>query len=342
MRCAFCDREFTGRKRKYCTKACCLLAHGTNPDYKPEPVCLLCGKTLAKGQKKYCSNGCCAKAYSRRQGVVPMSEYRENRKATRTRNEKDKQRRALLTDSMVKKTIYITQNRRAKGSIKYSDIAPEMIKEKRAQIVVWRERRANPKQKAAKPVMHCKVCGVKLEKRGSFCSNDCRLKNNRDYYYRNHTLSLEYAKTRYITIERDRRMGKNIDKPRKCKWCGKSFIVKYGDRRRSYCSPTCQKRSERYSDGNIRRINIVEHLPVERFKAIEIYERDGWRCGICGKRVNEKLKAPHRMSPSLDHIIPISKGGMHERKNVRLAHYGCNSKKGARASERGDQLLLFG
>lgn len=50
--------------------------------------------------------------------------------------------------------------------------------------------------------------------------------------------------------------------------------------------------------------------------------RDGWRCGICTKRVT-------RETWSLDHIVPLSKGGHHTYGNVVLAHRSCNSKRGA-------------
>ncbi len=66
---------------------------------------------------------------------------------------------------------------------------------------------------------------------------------------------------------------------------------------------------------------------VERFSSAEIYERDGWRCGICGKAVDRRLKAPHHMAASLDHIMPLAVGGSHSRSNVQLAHWICNSRK---------------
>lgn len=67
---------------------------------------------------------------------------------------------------------------------------------------------------------------------------------------------------------------------------------------------------------------------IEKFSAVEIYERDHWKCQLCRKPVNKKLKWPDPMSPSIDHIIPLSKGGAHERRNVQLAHVGCNMKAG--------------
>jgi hypothetical protein len=62
-------------------------------------------------------------------------------------------------------------------------------------------------------------------------------------------------------------------------------------------------------------------------------------CGICGKKVNKKHKHPHKQAATLDHIIPLSKGGKHEKKNVQLAHYSCNSRKNNRVGI--DQLRLF-
>lgn len=51
-------------------------------------------------------------------------------------------------------------------------------------------------------------------------------------------------------------------------------------------------------------------------------------CGICGKPVNKKLKAPDPMSPVVDHIIPINKGGHpSDLENLQLAHWTCNRQK---------------
>ena len=62
----------------------------------------------------------------------------------------------------------------------------------------------------------------------------------------------------------------------------------------------------------------------------EIFDNCHWLCGICRQPVDKNLKYPHPMSASLDHIIPLSKGGKHSKDNVQLAHFSCNSKKGAR------------
>lgn len=65
---------------------------------------------------------------------------------------------------------------------------------------------------------------------------------------------------------------------------------------------------------------------IEKFYPIEIYERDQWVCQLCKKKVNKRLKHPNPLSASLDHIIPLSKGGDHSRQNTHLAHLICNQK----------------
>ncbi|MDT2848772.1 HNH endonuclease signature motif containing protein [Vagococcus carniphilus] len=51
-------------------------------------------------------------------------------------------------------------------------------------------------------------------------------------------------------------------------------------------------------------------------------------CGICGHLINKKLKAPDPMSPVVDHIIPINKGGHPSAiENLQLAHWTCNRQK---------------
>lgn len=65
-----------------------------------------------------------------------------------------------------------------------------------------------------------------------------------------------------------------------------------------------------------------------------LLNRDNHRCGICHTRIRTHDDA------SLDHIIPLSKGGPHSLENVQAAHKRCNYAKGARGGN--EQLLLVG
>ena len=51
-------------------------------------------------------------------------------------------------------------------------------------------------------------------------------------------------------------------------------------------------------------------------------------CAICGKPVDMNIKAPAPLSPVIDHIIPVSKGGHPSSiDNLQLAHWTCNRQK---------------
>jgi hypothetical protein len=83
------------------------------------------------------------------------------------------------------------------------------------------------------------------------------------------------------------------------------------------------QRSARYKAR--KRANTVE--PVDY---ASIIERDGSMCHICGEAVDMALPKYHPKSKSFDHVIPLAKGGPHSMDNVKLSHFGCNSRKGAR------------
>ena len=51
-------------------------------------------------------------------------------------------------------------------------------------------------------------------------------------------------------------------------------------------------------------------------------------CGICGKPVDFSYKNPHPLAPTVDHIIPVTKGGHpSDISNLQLAHRCCNRQK---------------
>lgn len=78
----------------------------------------------------------------------------------------------------------------------------------------------------------------------------------------------------------------------------------------------------------------------ERFAPKDVYERDGWVCGLCRRPVDPGLTWPHPMSASVDHILPLSQGGSHTLANVQCAHLSCNSRKCDRVepAAAGDRL----
>ena len=70
-------------------------------------------------------------------------------------------------------------------------------------------------------------------------------------------------------------------------------------------------------------------------------------CGICGKPVDKSLRYPDPMSPTVDHIIPVSKrGDPVALENLQLAHRYCNRLKSDKMPEKkevepGEKNKLF-
>ena len=61
-----------------------------------------------------------------------------------------------------------------------------------------------------------------------------------------------------------------------------------------------------------------------------LIERDGDGCGICGEPVERGVWGTYRpRAGSIDHIVPMSRGGGHTWDNVQVAHHLCNTRKGA-------------
>jgi len=136
-----------------------------------------------------------------------------------------------------------------------------------------------------------------------------------------------------------------------CQQCGKTFKQKVYNQVKRYCSSQCARKAwaianpkkkarMRKRHHQTRRARKYGNGAVDHIDSIHVFERDNWTCGICGRKVDKGLVCPHPGSPSLDHIIPLAAGGTHTLGNVQLAHFMCNSIKGA--SGGGQLRLGFG
>lgn len=101
-----------------------------------------------------------------------------------------------------------------------------------------------------------------------------------------------------------------------------------------YCSTKCSR-----ADAKDRRRARKAKAYVAPVSRAAVFARDNYTCHLCGGKVDAAARAPHPKSPTIDHILPLARGGTHEPANVATAHFLCNARKGARG---GGQLLLVG
>lgn len=116
---------------------------------------------------------------------------------------------------------------------------------------------------------------------------------------------------------------------KECVECGNSFFVERPNQ--ICCSKKCsKKRQNRKHDKRLTRAKVIEqNITLEK-----LFKRDKGICLICGTecdwndccRSNDIFIA-YGLYPSIDHIVPLAKGGNHTWDNVQLAHHYCNTLK---------------
>lgn len=57
-------------------------------------------------------------------------------------------------------------------------------------------------------------------------------------------------------------------------------------------------------------------------------EAQHWKCAICKRKIARRARASGPNGLSIDHIIPLSRGGLDKRGNIRVVHRACNTAKG--------------
>lgn len=155
--------------------------------------------------------------------------------------------------------------------------------------------------------IRCRQCGDLFTSRSSnkiYCTNACLCAGNLA----------------------DKRADYQVNLSKSCRDCSTDITGRPWSR----LCPACKEANDRdaHRVGQQRRRARLRGVEHEAIRAREIYERDGWTCGICGLAVDPALTYPHKMSASLDHFIPIARGGSHTKGNVQCSHLHCNVLKG--------------
>ena len=260
--------------------------------------------------------------------------------------------------------LVISNNRRARFKYKHHNCilcGQDLLKRKKggqkkyckkclvSASLIWRETAKETNRNKTKRRRHeCVICGtVFCGHKRKTCSEECRLKRIADREKKRpprYTIICQCCGSEHKTNIKD---GKYCSllcagqcKPKGpvgvsllCRWCGGEYDQTGWNQ--SYCSKSCRNKQD-MTNKRYRKNSVW----IEEISIAVLYDRDRGRCGICGKKVDTRLVFPHPKSSTIDHIMPVSKGGEHRYSNVQLAHLTCNSRKGNRAD--GQQLLLIG
>ena len=188
--------------------------------------------------------------------------------------------------------------------------------------------------------IRCRRCGY--EEVRSFCSikqgtascDRCKEKEKEDRAARK-AQAEEAERIARVLTRHNRQIQKAIERAewiaeRKhpCVVCGKETTNRY------CCSIECSNKRNNQIKEVRRRAKLKEALIDKGITLQALYERDNGVCYICGDLCDwgDKKETPVCVLcgdryPSIDHVVPLVKGGKHEWVNVRLAHRICNTIK---------------
>lgn len=166
----------------------------------------------------------------------------------------------------------------------------------------------------------CCVCnqGIPTWRNAKTCSKSCVAeigrRKARERYERLHGVTL-----------------RPLGEPRQCRLCDKKIkATNVNGRGRSVCDECNTYRGDFKS--RARKYGVL----YTKFDKRDVFDRDAWRCQLCKRPVLRKAKRDkrtrrlHPRTASLDHIVPLSKGGPHVESNVQCACLECNVRKNAR------------
>lgn len=184
----------------------------------------------------------------------------------------------------------------------------------------------------------CNTCGkeyISGSPTSKYCSNKCRNNTSNIYTGQCNGCGSSFVsryKKKYCS---DSCYHKQVV-PYKdnCIVCGNKFVVNYGAEK--YCSNKCRKKQMalirkryRHIKGNHRKRARYFNVKYEKVDKTNVFERDNYKCTKCGVKCDiSKVGTNHDEEPTLDHIIPMSKGGPHTYDNVQTLCRNCNTKKG--------------
>lgn len=191
-----------------------------------------------------------------------------------------------------------------------------------------------------KPVrLRCSICGGEFERSyhsiiangGATCPHCVKAESEKNKQVKALSKTIQEQKKKAERFSRSQLISM-----RTCVECGELFIPKSKSNIR--CSSACiRKGLNRSADARLNENNVVD----KDITLTKLYKRDNGICYLCGRKCNwnDYLTRSNGVViagdeyPSIEHVVPLSKGGLHCWDNVMLACRGCNTKKNAKILE---------
>ena len=142
----------------------------------------------------------------------------------------------------------------------------------------------------------------------------------------NHFCSYECYYNSALTENHNKNVQRFRPEQRTCQQCGTVFTTTFERQSATYCSDKCSKKHQKKAYKKRRQKQLIENY-VEPVELQSTYHNYGGVCGICGLPVPERNDPASDWGPTVDHIKPLSLGGLHQQSNCQLAHRLCNSLK---------------
>ena len=187
--------------------------------------------------------------------------------------------------------------------------------------------------KESNVLIRCAVCGGEFERTYHNLTTapnpyGCPLCRKAQVERRNNEASAERFRRKLRTRAKEANSARQLE-IMFCTVCGAPT------HRHKYCSDKCASKVYNAQKEAKRRVKIKDAFVDKGINVKTLFRRDNGVCHICGKRCDHKdyvikddVFIAGDLYPSVDHVVPLCKGGTHSWDNVKLAHRLCNSIKG--------------
>ena len=179
---------------------------------------------------------------------------------------------------------------------------PEWVAERRKR---WREANKEAVRESKRAWAAANAERIAASQARWYAANRERIRTNR--------LAKQTDATRALAVERTRRWMR--DNP---------------ERRQENRRKWAKANPEKVAAIGQRRRARQRKVPAEMVTLAELLAEQAHTCYLCGSPIDSKRKYPDALPASVDHFIPLSRGGSGLRENLRAAHLGCNVAKGDR------------